>query len=61
MAAALLQANQNFSKTDVACSWKAPTCKNTEAAAVSDLFPVGAFKALTRNVDEGDKAFLPPD
>lgn len=58
MAAALLQAKQTISQTDVACTWKAPSKTHDDVANLSDMFPAGCYKATTRSVTADDKAFF---
>lgn len=59
MAALLINANKNISRTDSVCSWKSPAPTTEEPqASISSLYPSREYKALTRPVSEEDKSFF---
>ncbi|KAF5303897.1 hypothetical protein FQR65_LT18904 [Abscondita terminalis] len=63
IAAVLLYANKNISKTDIICQWKAPSGASTSISSpststVQDIFPKPSFRATDRDVNEDDKKFF---
>lgn len=60
MAALLIFANRNISKTDERCSWKGPTkdCYNMSSTVNEIWPPAKKFKATFRPVNESDSLFF---
>lgn len=58
VAALLIYANKNISKTDNVCSWKAPTVTDEMQEPVNEIYPAREYKAINRPVSEEDKDFF---
>ncbi|KAK4885744.1 hypothetical protein RN001_002015 [Aquatica leii] len=61
IAAVLIYASKNISKTDVMCQWKAPSIASSSSssiATVDDIFPKSAFRATDRDADGDDKQYF---
>lgn len=58
VAALLIHANKNISKTDNICSWKAPTNIAETQEPVNTMYPAKDYIAINRPVNEEDRIFF---